>query len=235
MYMFMLPDDYSVKYSTEYSVCTVLAKRKSQKVRVDPGQNPTAGFFQGWVLLVLLTSGALSNLVLIDTVIQRWLLAINRDCIAVGLSFESPVSLNCFCSDHSPFLCSKYPSTCSPLVYEVLVLKIYIWFSPPNFFSLQVSSGVVDTSVDLAIHLCNGKNTTVSCSAFDRHSTVLEVGDCKLSTECNCDQKYMCLLRLLFGMIHIWSKDALMQSTYASTESFLYAVHLTVTFCRRYM
>ena len=31
-----------------------------------------------------------SNLVLIDTVVQHWLLAINSDRIAVGLSFESP-------------------------------------------------------------------------------------------------------------------------------------------------
>ena len=38
----------------------------------------------------LLASGALSDLVLIDTVIQHWLLAIDRDCIAVSLSFESP-------------------------------------------------------------------------------------------------------------------------------------------------
>ena len=39
---------------------------------------------------VLLTSGALSNPVLFDTVVQHWLLAIDHDCIAVGLSFESP-------------------------------------------------------------------------------------------------------------------------------------------------
>ena len=41
-------------------------------------------------MLVLLTSGALSDQVLIDTVVQYWLLAINRDHIAVGLSFDSP-------------------------------------------------------------------------------------------------------------------------------------------------
>ena len=39
---------------------------------------------------VLLTSGALSDPVLRDTVVQHWLLAIDRDSIAVGLSFESP-------------------------------------------------------------------------------------------------------------------------------------------------
>ena len=39
---------------------------------------------------VLFTSGALSDLVLFDTVVQHWLLAIDRDRIAVGLSFESP-------------------------------------------------------------------------------------------------------------------------------------------------
>ena len=39
---------------------------------------------------VLSTSGALSNMVLIDTVVQHWLLAIDRDHIAAGLSFEFP-------------------------------------------------------------------------------------------------------------------------------------------------
>ena len=34
---------------------------KYQKVRMDPGRDPTAGFFQGSLLAVLLTSGALSN------------------------------------------------------------------------------------------------------------------------------------------------------------------------------
>ena len=62
-----------------------LAKRKSWKVRMDPGQDPTASFFQGWLLSVLLTSGALSDPVPIDTVVQHWLLAIDRDRIAVGL------------------------------------------------------------------------------------------------------------------------------------------------------
>ena len=38
---------------------------------------------------VLLTSGALSDSVRIDTVVQHWLLAIDCDCITVGLSFES--------------------------------------------------------------------------------------------------------------------------------------------------
>ena len=57
---------------------------------MDPDRDPTAGFFQDCLLPVLLTSGALSDLVLFDTVVQHWLLAINRDRIAVGLSFESP-------------------------------------------------------------------------------------------------------------------------------------------------
>ena len=43
--------------------------------------------------MVLLTSGALSDPVLFDTVAQHWLLAIDRDRIAVGLSFESPPDL----------------------------------------------------------------------------------------------------------------------------------------------
>ena len=42
------------------------------------------------MLLVLLTPGALSDPVFVDTVVQHWLLAIGRDCIALGLSFESP-------------------------------------------------------------------------------------------------------------------------------------------------
>ena len=41
-------------------------------------------------MLVLLTSGSLSNPVPIDTVVQHWLLATDRDRIAVDLSFESP-------------------------------------------------------------------------------------------------------------------------------------------------
>ena len=45
---------------------SVLVKRKSRKVRMDPGRDRTVGFFQGWLLSVLLTSGALSDLVLID-------------------------------------------------------------------------------------------------------------------------------------------------------------------------
>ena len=45
--------------------------------------------FQGW-LSILLKSGTLSDLVPFDTVSQCWLMAIDHDCIAVGLSFESP-------------------------------------------------------------------------------------------------------------------------------------------------
>ena len=41
------------------------------------------------MLPVPLTFGV-SNPVLFDIVVQHWLLAIDRDCIAVGLSFESP-------------------------------------------------------------------------------------------------------------------------------------------------
>ena len=39
---------------------------------------------------MLFKSGALSDPVLFDTVVQLWLLAIDCDRIAVGLSFESP-------------------------------------------------------------------------------------------------------------------------------------------------
>ena len=42
------------------------------------------------MLLVLLTSGALSDPVLFGTIVQHRLLAIDRDRIAVGLSLESP-------------------------------------------------------------------------------------------------------------------------------------------------
>ena len=57
---------------------------------MDPGRDPTVGFFQGGLLPVLFTSGALSDPVLFDTVPQHWLLAIDHDRIAVDLSFESP-------------------------------------------------------------------------------------------------------------------------------------------------
>ena len=59
-------------------------------MRIDPGWDPTAGFFQGRLLPVLFTSGALTNPVLFNTVVQHCFLAIDRDHIAVGLSFESP-------------------------------------------------------------------------------------------------------------------------------------------------
>ena len=39
---------------------------------------------------MIFTSGALSDPVLFDTLVQHWLLAIDRDRIAVGLSLESP-------------------------------------------------------------------------------------------------------------------------------------------------
>ena len=42
------------------------------------------------MLPVLLKSGALTNPVPFGTVVQRWLLATERDRIDVGLSFESP-------------------------------------------------------------------------------------------------------------------------------------------------
>ena len=40
--------------------------------------------------MVLLTSGALSDLILSAPVVQQWLLAIDRDRTAIGLLFESP-------------------------------------------------------------------------------------------------------------------------------------------------
>ena len=60
------------------------------ELMLNHGWDPIAGFSQGWLLLDLLISGALSDLVLIDSVVQYWLLAIDSDCITVGLSFESP-------------------------------------------------------------------------------------------------------------------------------------------------
>ena len=64
---------------------------------MDMGRDATAGFFQGSLLPVLLTSGALSDPVLFDAVVQHWLLAINCDRIAFGLLFESPlVCTSCF-------------------------------------------------------------------------------------------------------------------------------------------
>ena len=61
---------------------------------MDLGQDPTAGFFSGLIVPgavnIWCTNTCISDLVLIDTVVQQWLLAIDRDCIAVGLLFESP-------------------------------------------------------------------------------------------------------------------------------------------------
>ena len=57
---------------------------------MDPGRDPTAGHFSGLIVAGLFTSGALSDPVLFESVVQHWLLAIDRNCITVGLSFESP-------------------------------------------------------------------------------------------------------------------------------------------------
>ena len=64
---------------------------KRNESSYSPGHNMTIqDMYVNLHLPVLLTSGALSIPVLIDTAVQHWLLAIDRDCIAVGLSFESP-------------------------------------------------------------------------------------------------------------------------------------------------
>ena len=42
---------------------------------MDPGRDPTAGFLQGRLLSVLLTAGALSDPVLIYTIVEHRLLA----------------------------------------------------------------------------------------------------------------------------------------------------------------
>ena len=57
---------------------------------MDPGRDPTAGLFSGLIVVGTVTSGALRDPVPFATVVQRWLLATDRDRIAVGLSFESP-------------------------------------------------------------------------------------------------------------------------------------------------
>ena len=49
------------------------------------------------MLPVLFTSGALSDPVFFDTVVQHWLLAIDRDRIAAGLSFECPPVCIVYC------------------------------------------------------------------------------------------------------------------------------------------
>ena len=51
-------------------------------------RDPTAGFFQGRLLSVLLTSGELSDPVLIHIVVLYWLLTTDCDCIAIGLSLS---------------------------------------------------------------------------------------------------------------------------------------------------
>ena len=48
-----------------------------------PGRDPTAGFSYSGVII-----GVLSDPVLIYAVVQHWLLATNRDRIAVGLSLS---------------------------------------------------------------------------------------------------------------------------------------------------
>ena len=55
-----------------------------------PGWGSHSRLFQGSLLPILLTSGALGDPVLFDTVVQHWLLAVDRDRIAVGLLYESP-------------------------------------------------------------------------------------------------------------------------------------------------
>ena len=52
---------------------------------MDRGRDPTAGLSSGLIVAgILLTSDALSDPVLFDTASQHWLLAIDRDRIAVG-------------------------------------------------------------------------------------------------------------------------------------------------------
>ena len=48
---------------------------------------PQQAFFEGWLLPAQSKSGVLCNPVPFDTVVQRWLLATDSDCIAVGFSF----------------------------------------------------------------------------------------------------------------------------------------------------
>ena len=57
---------------------------------MDAGWDPTAGFFSVLIVVGTVNIWSAKLLSLIDTVVQHWLLAIDCDCIAIGLSFESP-------------------------------------------------------------------------------------------------------------------------------------------------
>ena len=44
-----------------------------------------------------------------------------------------------------------------------------------GFQLLQASSGIDDKSVEVEVFLCNGRSTSLSCSAYDSMPQVLEV------------------------------------------------------------
>ena len=68
---------------------TVNIERMDPGQRMDLGQDPTAGFFSGLIVIGTINiTGALSDLVPSYTVVQHWLLATDHDCIAVGLSLS---------------------------------------------------------------------------------------------------------------------------------------------------
>ena len=57
---------------------------------MDPGRDPTSGFYSGLIVASTVNIWCTKQSDPIHSVVQHWLLAIDRDHIAVGLSFESP-------------------------------------------------------------------------------------------------------------------------------------------------
>ena len=68
---------------------------------MDPGRDPTAGFFSGLIVAGTLNIWCTKRSGPSDTAVQQWLLAIDRDHIGIGLSFESaPIRTMSVCSNH---------------------------------------------------------------------------------------------------------------------------------------
>ena len=72
---------------------------------------------------------SISDPVLFESVVQHWLLAIDRDCIAVGLSFESPrvctICKNINMSRHS-FEKPSFP-VIHYLVHARVLSRLQVW------------------------------------------------------------------------------------------------------------
>lgn len=126
--------------------------------------------------------------VLVDVVATNSI--IDKDQDIAFVQFCQPRTAN-FVTDSMHFqkVCGSLPMLSLKFMIPETTKKYIFWQTCYYVFDhhcncciSQMSCGVVDTSVDLSIHLCNGKSTTVSCSAFDRYSRVHEV-----SCQKHCD------------------------------------------------